>query len=248
MALGLLSRPRQGWVALPNADPMLVSAARVGVVLTCVTQAARLGLWVPRSDRHHVAAPAHSGAVGRTAAHVHWAKPIVPRRPGELVDPIQNVLMLVACCLPREQAVAVWESALKARLIEAQEMAGYPLPARARDVCALARPFADAGTESIVCHRLRWLDEPVIPQVVIAGRPVDVLIGERLVVQIDGGHHVGPQRDSDIEHDARLRLMGYHVIRVSYDQIMNQWERVHDLVLRAIAQGLHRAPSARRRA
>ncbi|GAA3646907.1 endonuclease domain-containing protein [Microbacterium marinilacus] len=246
VALGLLIRPRNGWVALPNADPMLVAAARVGVVITCVTQAARLGLWVPRSAQHHVAAPAHSGAVASNSGHVHWAKPIVPRRPGALVDPIQNVLALVASCQPREQAVAVWESAMRKRLIEVQEMAGYSLPARARDVLALARPFADAGTESIVCHRLRWLDVSVVPQVVIAGRPVDVLIGERLVLQIDGGHHVGAQRDADIEHDARLRLMGYHVMRMSYDQVMNHWEKAQELILRAIAQGLHLAPASRR--
>ncbi|WP_343045361.1 DUF559 domain-containing protein [Microbacterium pseudoresistens] len=70
---------------------------------------------------------------------------------------------------------------------------------------------------------------------------MDCLIGERLIVQIDGGHHVGAQRTSDIDHDARLMLRGYHVIRVSYVQLMHRWPEVQLLIMTAIAQGLHRA-------
>ncbi len=82
---------------------------------------------------------------------------------------------------------------------------------------------------------------PLRRQIWIAGHLVDLLIGERLALQIDGGHHVGAQRDEDIRHDAALRLMGYHVIRVSYTQVVDRWEQVQDLVMRAVAQGLHRA-------
>ncbi|WP_341935780.1 hypothetical protein MRBLWO14_001451 [Microbacterium sp. LWO14-1.2] len=39
-----LLRVRPGWVAVPDADPLLVDAARHGVVLSCLTQARRLGL------------------------------------------------------------------------------------------------------------------------------------------------------------------------------------------------------------
>ena len=108
-------RVRNGWVALPSADRMLLAAAYRGVVLTCVTQARRLGLFVLRhDDRHHVAARPHSGRAGMTNAHVHWAKPLVPRHPHDLVDGIENVLALVATCLPYEEALVVWESALRA--------------------------------------------------------------------------------------------------------------------------------------
>ncbi|OAN38383.1 hypothetical protein [Microbacterium sp. H83] len=43
---GEVIRPRKGWVALRDADGALVTAARHGVILTCRTQAKRLGLWV----------------------------------------------------------------------------------------------------------------------------------------------------------------------------------------------------------
>ena len=89
--------------------------------------------------------------------------------------------------------------------------------------------------------RLLWLRLPIIPQAWIAGRRVDFLVGDRLVLQIDGGHHVGAQREQDIEHDAQLMLMGYHVIRVGYTQVIDRWHTVQDLITRAVAQGLHLA-------
>ncbi len=89
--------------------------------------------------------------------------------------------------------------------------------------------------------RLRFLRLPIRQQVWLAGHPVDFLIGDRLVLQIDGGHHVGSQRRSDIAHDARLTLLGYHVIRIDYVQVMTRWVDVHDVIVRAVAQGLHRA-------
>ncbi|MFF7683270.1 DUF559 domain-containing protein [Microbacterium sp. NPDC007973] len=58
---------------------------------------------------------------------------------------------------------------------------------------------------------------------------------------MDGAHHVGAQRTSDIDHDAQLMLMGYHVIRVGYAQVMHQWEDVQERIMRAVAQGLHKA-------
>ncbi|MGL1231762.1 DUF559 domain-containing protein [Vibrio parahaemolyticus] len=58
---------------------------------------------------------------------------------------------------------------------------------------------------------------------------------------MDGGHHVGAQRTSDIRHDAELLLLGYHVIRVGYEQIVHRWPEVQDRILHAVAQGLHRA-------
>ncbi|MDQ2661402.1 MAG: DUF559 domain-containing protein [Actinomycetota bacterium] len=174
-------------------------------------------------------------------AAVHWAKPLVPRHPDALIDPIENVLTLVALCQPFEAALAVWESALRKGLVETHALERMPLPAVARNVLESAFPFSDSGLESFVVPRLKWLNLPLVPQVWISGHRVDFLIGERLVLQIDGGHHVGEQRESDIEHDAQLVLLGYHVIRVGYRQVVERWSSVHDVIVRAVAQGLHRS-------
>ena len=40
---------------------------------------------------------------------------------------------------------------------------------------------------------------------------------------------------------ASSMLLGYHVIRVTYAQVVERWHEVQDLLMRAVAQGLHRA-------
>jgi very-short-patch-repair endonuclease len=230
---------RRGWVALCHADAMLVAAARRGVVLSCVTLAVRKGLWVLDASEPHVAAPPNSGHVTTSRGVIHWSTPTFPRDPDSCEDTLENALILMARCQPYESALASWESALRKSLIDPGMLERAPLPPAARRLLADARPFADAGTESIFRTRLSWLNFPITPQVWILGHRVDFLIGDRLVIQIDGGHHVGAQRTSDIAHDAVLKLNGYHVIRISYDQLMNQWPAVQATILAAIGQRLH---------
>lgn len=249
---GTLQRVRRSWLVLPDADSLLVAAARAGVILSCVTRAKRLGLWVLEDGRPHVAAPSTSGGVcvretrspsGGTLprAVVHWSAPIVPRPPHTLEDSVENTLVLVAMCRPRESALAVWESALRTGMADRQALGRLPLPVRARELLEVATDYSDSGLETLVLLRLRWLRVRIIPQAWILGHRTDFLIGERLVLQIDGGHHVGRHREEDIAHDAELLLRGYHVIRVGYRQVMEDWPAVQDRIMRAIAQGLHRA-------
>lgn len=239
-AQGELERLRQGWLAVPGSDPELRAAALCGGHLTCVTQARRLGLWVtvPPSELH-LAMPPHA----RKPAHLselqlHWSRPVVTRDPRDLGDSIVNVLANVARCLPVEDAQATWESALKAGLVTKAVLQRLPFVGVARDLARVANLFADSGLESLVVRRLMRLGLRLRVQTWILGHHVDVLIGDRLVVQIDGGTHVGVQRTSDIRHDAQLVLNGYHVIRVGYVQVMEHWHEVQDLILQAVAQGL----------
>ena len=245
---GALIRPRNGWLATPDADPQLVAAARAAVVLTCVTQAERLGLWsIVRVARPHVGALPSAGRVrvardpetGDRLAHVHWSAPVVPRDPASLIDPVENVLLTVASCRPYEEALAIWNSALNKGLVLLPALRRLPLKERARRVADDASPFADSGLETVVPARLRWLRLPLRRQIWIHGHRVDHLIGDRLVLQIDGSSHVGAQRQEDIRHDAALVLLGYHVIRVGYFQVIDDWAYVQDMLMTAIAQGLH---------
>lgn len=163
------------------------------------------------------------------------------RHPDALVDPIENVLALVAACQPHDSALAVFESALNKRLVSADAVRRLPIPSRMRALLDEASVFSDSGLETIFLTRLRWMRIRILAQIWVAGHRVDFLLGERLIVQIDGGHHVGAQRTSDIAHDAALTLLGYHVIRLGYEQIVRDWPAVQDLIMRAVAQGLHRA-------
>jgi len=139
----------------------------------------------------------------------------------------------------------VWESASK---IEHLEPAALRLvkwrTVRARDIAEAVGGLSDSGLETILVTRLRAAGLVVRQQVVIAGRPVDGLVGERLVVQADGWefHSSAAQRRKDIAHDAELRLRGFTVLRFSYDQIVHDWPAVERTVLRAVAAGFHLAP------
>jgi very-short-patch-repair endonuclease len=242
VADGRLLRIRRVWVALPQADSLAHAAARENVVISCVTQARRLGLWVTDAGPIHVAAAPHGAPVRVSEGTVvHWAQPLVPRPPGTLFDSIENVLALAVSCQPSEAAQAMIESALRQGVAHREALLRLPISERMRVLVERANPWADSGLETLFRMRLRWLRLPLRAQIWILDHRVDLLIGDRLVVQIDGGHHVGPQRDADIAHDAALTLLGYHVIPVSYGQIIERWHEVQDAIMRAVAQGLHRA-------
>ncbi len=241
LARGALLQPKGGWVALPTADVELRLAAELGVVLTCVTAARRHGLWTLEERERHVGASPHHRLPRATSAHVHWARPVIPRIPDALEDPLINALVILSACQPREAALAAWESAVRKQLVNLDALRRLPLARTLRDLLLDVHPYADAGGETIVFDRLRWLRLPMHRQTYIAGHPVDLLIGDRLIIQIDGGHHVDAQRLRDNEHDARLRLMGYTVIRIGHWQLLNDWATVQDLILGAVAQGHHLA-------
>jgi hypothetical protein len=75
----------------------------------------------------------------------------------------------------------------------------------------------------------------------IDGHPVDGLIGEHLVVQIDGfSHHRAEQRRRDLRAGARLVLRGYTVLRFDYVQVL----LAPDEVIGTISEPLRRVSTA----
>lgn len=244
---GAVRRLRRNWITLPDVDTALQAAADRGVILSCLTQAQRLGLWIPeRPKRPHVAA-ARGSHVDAPSCSIHWSAPIVPRTPSTLEDVLENVLMYTARCQNYENALAIWESALNKGFIDHAKLESLPFTGVARKLVLECSPYADSGLESIFRTRLRWLRVPIRAQVWLYGHRVDLLIGERLVVQIDGQDHVGAQRTADNRHDAELKLRDYHVIRVGYEQIMFDWPSVQFLIQEAVARGLHLAKRQRGR-
>lgn len=165
---GALLRPRRGWIALRTADPQLLFAARNGAVLTCVTQAKRLGLWVLEHEQPHVAA-ARGSHLDLADKKVHWRRPLIERPPDMLADCIENVLDCVAACQPHDAALAIWDSALQKKLIDFQALATLPLRGNSRALLEECTPFADSGLETFLRTRLRWLRIPIRAQTWVTG-------------------------------------------------------------------------------
>lgn len=55
VAMAKAVRVKRGWVALPDADPMLILAARYSMTISCISNAKRLGLWVFKEEQSHLA-------------------------------------------------------------------------------------------------------------------------------------------------------------------------------------------------
>jgi very-short-patch-repair endonuclease len=114
----------------------------------------------------------------------------------------------------------------------------------ATDIAEHVSGLSDSGLESIFVHGVRALGLAVRQQVWIDGHPLDAVIGDRLLVQLDGfEHHSSAQdRRRDIRADTRLALRGYTTLRFDWYQVLFDWAFVERSLLLAVAQGLHLAP------
>lgn len=239
---------RRYWFAADSAPPDLREAASRGGRITCTTLARHRGWWMPPQlggETHLHFAPGSTGPGIQTewTGITHWTTPLAPVG-RSLVASVEDALAHIAVCVPRDQALILWEAAARAERLAPEALRGVRWTSRAAvELAAETTGLADSGLEVIVVRPLRTLGVRVQQQVWLAGKPVDALVGDRLILQIDGWlhHSSSAQRTKDIAHDAELRLRGYTVLRFSYEQIVHRWGDVESIIRRALAAGLHRA-------
>ncbi|MFJ6653065.1 endonuclease domain-containing protein [Microbacterium sp. NPDC091313] len=246
---GLVRSIRRTWLALPALDDDRVRAAQAGGRVACVSLARARGWWIPEDadDALHISISPHGRSDGLIDFDgvAHWSAPITAADPSFPVESPEDALDHIANCLAPEHAQAVWDSAVKRERLDAAALrrVEWRTPA-ARDCAERATGLADSGLESIFVFRFSSWGVPFRQQVVIAGRPVDTLIGEWLVVQVDGHafHSSSADRTRDSAHDAELRLRGYTVLRFTYAQVLHDWPAVARTLSRVLATGAHLSP------
>ncbi|MDZ5143540.1 DUF559 domain-containing protein [Microbacterium testaceum] len=242
---GEVDRVRRYWVTTKNAPAALVSAAQASGRLACVSAASVRGWWIPEGvdSSLHVAVKPDSHAPPADVV-THWSAPLVPLPAHHLIESVPDCLEHVASCLPFEQALIVWESALRHERLHPDAVAkmSWRTPA-SRRLASIATGRSDSGLETIFVVRLSPWGVSVRQQVLIAGHRVDALLGDRLVVQLDGfAYHSTPQdRQRDLAHDRELIARGYTVLRFSYRDVVTDWASVERTLSTVIAQGLHLA-------
>lgn len=178
------------------------------------------------------------------AVVAHWSARIAPAAGYGLVESVEDALAHIASCLPPSAARILWESAIRVESLSLEAVKRVEWRSTAARACANGvTGLSDSGLETIPVVRLSRWGIPIRQQIVLAGRPVDLLIGERLVVQIDGFEHhsTSAQRTKDVALDAELVLRGYTVLRFTYAQVVHDWDSVERTIARAIAAGAHRA-------
>ena len=236
------------WVHLPGAPDVLVAAARAGGRITCTTLARHKGWWmpdgVPARIHLHLLPKAGSPRLDDDWAGVtHWTQPLAPTG-RSLVGSVEDALAHIALCQPRDTALVLWESAVRCETVTPESLRTVAWPTRAaRELAEAVQGLSDSGLETLVVAPLRRWGLRVRQQVKLAGRFVDLLVGDRLVIQIDGWefHSTSGQRARDIAHDAELRLRGYTVLRFSYSQVIHEWPATEATMRRAVASRLHLA-------
>ncbi|GAA1928848.1 hypothetical protein GCM10009775_21060 [Microbacterium aoyamense] len=240
---------RRAWLVQPAASPDVVAAARAGGRVACVSLARRRGWWMPDGvdERLHLRLAPDAGSPRNPKdwdGVVHWTKGIAPVAKRSLEESPEDALAHIATCLPHAQALVVWESAMRCERLSPEVIRAIVWPTEKSRRCASeVNGLSDSGLETIFASAVRSWGVALRQQIVLAGKPVDILIGDRLVVQIDGyAHHSSSaQRTKDIAHDAELRLRGYTVLRFSYAQVIHDWALVERTVRRALASRLHLA-------
>ena len=243
VARGGAERVRRSWLIAATCDPAERKAAEIGGRLTCVSAARRHGLWTPDHEGIHLAVPATASRVDATGERLHWATGPAPVTSHALCDPPINVLFHVARCLPLGDALTVWESAIRRQVVDPDELRRIRWRSSAAGrLASQASDLSDSGIETRFVALMRDLGASCRQQVWIDGHPVDALVGERLVVQLDGfAHHRGADRRRDLRADARLVLRGYTVLRFDFVQVLFHPDEVAATIALAMAQGLHLA-------
>ncbi|AMB57768.1 endonuclease domain-containing protein [Microterricola viridarii] len=236
-------RIRRRWLATPAAPENLLVAATLGARLSCLSAAAHFGLWHLDDGLLHLSVPPNAGHFDAGPHRAHWGRGPLPSPRYGLVEPLENALVHIADCQPFENALAVWESAQNRDAFSPEYLAGLHLrSAAANRVRTASTSLSYSGIETIPRVRLERLGIRVQQQVLVDGHRLDGLIGERLVLQIDGfAYHQADQRGRDIAADRRLVLRGYTVLRFDYKQILFDWPTVEAQILAAMARGAHLA-------
>ncbi len=245
---GRLLRVRRGVYARPEACADVLTAARHGGEPACTTAARHLGLWVLEdSDRVHVALGAHGHAYDHDGCRCieHWDDAgLLPEQAGS--DVVPRLLRQIWRCRGTEEFFVALESALRQGMITRSGVAWLRATCggAAREAIAFARRDSDSGLESLFRWRLRGHGIRMRAQVTITsvGR-VDFLIGDRLIVEIDGaGNHDGvSNRHRDLVRDAQAAAWGYVTLRFDYAQVVHDWDAVLSAVRAHLDRGLHLA-------
>lgn len=254
---GELVRVRNGWFALPAADPEAMHAVRIGGQLTGASRLAKLGLWVIRDDRLHVSVASDATRLRHPGdACLHWRDlPWDPPRTSPLDSVMSSIARLIECS-SEEAAVVAIDSALNTprgsrHVLEERELAEIlaALPRCYHRISRLVDAASQSGTESLARLRLRRHGLRVRTQVQIAGVGfVDLVIGDRLVLELDSrSHHLGSNYEKDRRRDLELFRRGYTVMRVSNRRVMEDWGSVEAAILEAVRRGEHRLRARHRR-
>lgn len=264
VAEGRLRRLSRGTYLGADSDSELTVVRALGGALTCVSALAVYGLWIPKAPIHpHVRvtrgvrqslqrSPHRRGILSSAHLHIMSMTPPVTQ-PSEWpsiphVDSLPLAILAAQKCCTRNELVAIGDSALRKGVsisdLRAIAESGYAVMKSAFN---LLDPESDSGLESIMRMRLLPLQVKVRSQVWLHGWPVDLLIGDWLVIELDGYefHSTPDAVRRDKRKDRILQAAGYTVLRYSAQCVLYEWDKFEPELLQLIRDGRHLRPTTR---
>ena len=246
---GDLKRVRPGWFACEQPDPAALAAVKAGGCVSCFSALRLHGVWVPEGKGEHVRLAPHLRRREHRGRRCH---PFGDQPPvTSAVDSLEAALRCVLRCGSREDIVVVIDSILHGKRATRGEIRSWmeQAPASVRSLLDLTDSKAESGSESMVRCRLWSLQIATRIQVrVMQGTRVDLLIGDRLIIECDSkAHHTDAAAyESDRRRDRRLSARGFVVLRLSYRQIHDEWTAIEQDILAIVRRGGHRWPRRRK--
>jgi very-short-patch-repair endonuclease len=263
--LGRLERIRPGWYCNPGDGSDTVQALRVGGRLGCASLLRAHGVWMMPDSRLHVCvssprselrSPGYRGRglaawQGHPDVVTHWRPRLLnPHSPTDLLD---DAAGCIATCLPRDHAIVAFDSLLNRGLLSADRLstALAGLPDSHEWMMGLVDAGCGSGLETLTRLGLRAHNVPIRCQVHIPGIGwVDLLVGDRLVVELDSRkHHENPDAyERDRARDLALVELGFIVVRVTHRRIMRDWASVERALMAIVRRREHRWQAVHRAA
>lgn len=144
---GEVERIRAKWISTAAAPQDLRTSAAASARLTCISLARRREWWIPEkapAGAHlHVGTNAHRHAGD---AVLHWSEPLVDVGPRALVASIEDALAHVARCFDFEDAMTIWESAMRRESLDVASLRAVRWRDRAsRELAHAVRGMSDSG-------------------------------------------------------------------------------------------------------
>jgi len=254
---------RRGVFVDPGMPRDMKRAVRVGGRLACVSAAPLHGLRIlsPPSDLHvevdHHATRLRSADDRRRrlrpressqGVRLHWT----PDAGTGAIVPLEVCLRQMLGCLPELDAICAidaarerveWMPDHRAMLDEfAFERFSAALPVNLRRIAERSITGSQAIGETVARERLRVAGIPARAQVPLPGGYwADLLIGERLIFDVDGeGPHSLPGAfDRDRSRIGWLTAIGYEYVSYSHDQVLTDWDSIEAVLRMLIRRRAH---------
>jgi very-short-patch-repair endonuclease len=226
-ASGLVSSPRRGWLALPNAPALTVRAVALGGVLGGASALESYGVWVDE-NRGLVVACGPSASrlppLGPGETRV-WLPTRFPHRSSKRWRvSVLDALLQFALAARRDDLIASVDSALNLRLVTPSDVARLvgALPRRLRSIAREVDGSAMSGTETHMRLALRRRGYRVDCQVRIDGiGVVDLLVDGWLILELDSRKFHGSfeQQTADRRRDGDAVLLNFGHERFMWSQV-----------------------------